>query len=1217
MAYTYTRQSSFTDGDTITAAIFNDEYNQLVNAFAYTTVAGTTGHRHDGSTAQGGSIHTIGDLDFLNKIVADSTNNRWGVFVEVGGAAVEQIRIQDGAIVPVTDNDIDLGTSVLEFKNAYFDGTVTSDAFAGPLTGDVTGTADLATSITVSANNSTDETTYPLFVDGATGTQGAESDTGFTYNPSSGLLTIGGELDAASLDISGSADIDGTMEADAYTVDGTALNEYIADTVGAMVSSNTETNITVTYEDGDNTLDFVIGTLNQDTTGTADNITVSANNSTDETVYPIFVDGATGSQGAESDTGLTYNPSSGNLTIGGALTSATLDISGNADIDGTLEADAYTVDGTTLSEYIADTVGAMVTSNTETNITVTYQDADNTLDFVALGTITALNNATENELVTIGSTTTELDAESGLTYDGSTLVVTGDIDLSGDIDVDGTMEADAITLGGVTLAETIADTVGAMVSSNTETNITVTYEDGDNTLDFVIGTLNQDTTGTADLFTASANNSADETVYPVFVDGATGSQGAETDTGLTYNPSTGVITATQFTGAVVGNVTGNASGTAATVTGAAQSAITSLGTLTTLTVDNVIINSTTIGHTSDTDLITLADGVVTVAGELDATTLDISGDADIDGTLEADAITIDGVTLSETIADTVGAMVTSNTETDITVTYDDADNTLDFVVGNISGTAGLATSITASANNATDETVYPTFVDGATGTQGIETDTGLTYNPSTGVITATQFTGAVVGNVTGNASGTAATVTGGTQASITSAANLVTVGTIGTGVWQGTAIAGGYIANDAIDSQHYTDGSIDNAHIADDAIDSEHYADGSIDNAHLADDAVDTDEIADNAVTLAKMAGLARGKVIYGDSSGNPAALALGTSGYVLKSDGTDIAWAADEGLSTEEVQDIAGGMMTGNTESGITVTYQDGDGTVDFTVGTLNQDTTGTADNITITANDSTDETVYPIFVDGATGSQGAESDTGLTYNPSTGVLTTTSVTGNLTGNVTGNASGTAATVTSATQAAITTLANLTTSGALNAGSITSGFGTIDTGSSAITTTGLISGGSLDIDDVLINGTTIGHTDDTDLITLADGIATVAGEISVTTLDIGGTNVTSTAAELNILDGVTSTAAELNILDGVTSTAAELNILDGVNSTAAELNIMDGGTVASSTTLEDGDRVVVNDNGTMKQVAMTDFDSDRFSIVTSAPVSGSGKRIGHVWYVI
>ena len=59
-----------------------------------------------------------------------------------------------------------------------------------------------------------------------------------------------------------------------------------------------------------------------------------------------------------------------------------------------------------------------------------------------------------------------------------------------------------------------------------------------------------------------------------------------------------------------------------------------------------------------------------------------------------------------------------------------------------------------------------------------------------------------------------------------------------------------------------------------------------------------------------------------------------------------------------------------------------------------------------------------------------------------------------------------------------------------------------------------------------MFNGTTIGHTDDTDLITLADGVATVAGEVSMTTLDIGGTNVTSTAAELNIIDGDTSASA-------------------------------------------------------------------------------------------
>jgi len=86
-------------------------------------------------------------------------------------------------------------------------------------------------------------------------------------------------------------------------------------------------------------------------------------------------------------------------------------------------------------------------------------------------------------------------------------------------------------------------------------------------------------------------------------------------------------------------VTGTLTGTLAT---AAQGSVTSLGTLTTLTVDNIIVNGTTIGHTSDTDLLTLTSGVATVAGELDATTLDISGNADIDGTTNLDAVDIDG-----------------------------------------------------------------------------------------------------------------------------------------------------------------------------------------------------------------------------------------------------------------------------------------------------------------------------------------------------------------------------------------------------------------------------------------------------------------------------------------------------------------------------------------------------------------------------------------------
>ena len=149
------------------------------------------------------------------------------------------------------------------------------------------------------------------------------------------------------------------------------------------------------------------------------------------------------------------------------------------------------------------------------------------------------------------------------------------------------------------------------------------------------------------------------------------------------------------------------------------------------------------------------------------------------------------------------------------------------------------------------------------------------------------------------------------------------------------------MANTTVPSELIAADSITGAKIADNAIDSEHYTDGSIDTAHLADD----------QVTLAKMAGLARGKIIIGDASGNPSALAIGSNGYVLKSDGTDIAWAADAdtaALTTEQVQDIVGAMFSSNTETGITVTYQDGDGTVDLVVGTLNQDTTGSAATLT-----------------------------------------------------------------------------------------------------------------------------------------------------------------------------------------------------------------------------------------------------------------------------
>ena len=102
--------------------------------------------------------------------------------------------------------------------------------------------------------------------------------------------------------------------------------------------------------------------------------------------------------------------------------------------------------------------------------------------------------------------------------------------------------------------------------------------------------------------------------------------------------------------------------------------------------------------------------------------------------------------------------------------------------------------------------------------------------------------------------------------------------------------------------------------------------------------------------------------------------------------------------------------------------------------------------------------------------------------------------------------------------------------------------------------------------------------------LNLLDGVTATTAELNI--LD----GVTATAAELNTLDGVTASATELNILDGVTSTTAELNLLDGVLATTAELNIVDGSTSATSTTLAAADRMVINDGGTMVQVALSDL---------------------------
>ena len=204
----YTRQSSLNNGDTITALLFNNEYNQLLSAFS-----NTSGHKHDGTAAEGPVIGLIGDPGLttpLNKILIDSTNDLIEFSIDVSGTSTEQFRLQDGAIIPTTDNDIDLGTSSLEFKNAFFDGTVTLD---GLVIGSATSITDVDTDLNaVSGSNDTLASAKAIktYVDA----QVTASDLDFSGD-TGGSQAI--DLDSQSLTLTGGTGIDTTGSAQKMT----------------------------------------------------------------------------------------------------------------------------------------------------------------------------------------------------------------------------------------------------------------------------------------------------------------------------------------------------------------------------------------------------------------------------------------------------------------------------------------------------------------------------------------------------------------------------------------------------------------------------------------------------------------------------------------------------------------------------------------------------------------------------------------------------------------------------------------------------------------------------------------------------------------------------------------------------------------------------------------------------------------------------------------
>ena len=112
----YTRQSTaqIVSGEVISAAPLNAELNQVLAAFNE-----STGHSHDGTSAEGPPIDRIADADQNNKILIDTSNDHIEFYTQVSSSSVQQVHIADGAILPTTSNDIDLGSTSLQFKDFH------------------------------------------------------------------------------------------------------------------------------------------------------------------------------------------------------------------------------------------------------------------------------------------------------------------------------------------------------------------------------------------------------------------------------------------------------------------------------------------------------------------------------------------------------------------------------------------------------------------------------------------------------------------------------------------------------------------------------------------------------------------------------------------------------------------------------------------------------------------------------------------------------------------------------------------------------------------------------------------------------------------------------------------------------------------------------------------------------------------------------------------